>query len=72
MANRLLIDTAGRGDREEGVSDAPAMSASITSAAAEGRRAEARAPLAPVYSEFTEGFDTADLQEANVLLDKWS
>jgi predicted ATPase len=28
--------------------------------------------LAPTYSEFTEGFDTADLQEANALLDKWS
>ena len=72
MASRLLIDTAGRCDREEGLNYAPAMSASITSAAAEGRRAEARELLAPVYSSFTEGFDTADLQEANVVLDKWS
>jgi len=34
-----------------------------------GKRAEARALLAPVYGWFTEGFDTADLQEAKVLLD---
>jgi hypothetical protein len=35
-----------------------------------GGRAEARDPLAPVYSWFTEGFDTADLREAKVLLDQ--
>jgi predicted ATPase len=34
-----------------------------------GRRAEARQLLAPIYSWFTEGFDTADLQEAEALLD---
>jgi len=34
-----------------------------------GRRAEAQKLLAPVYSWFTEGFDTADLKEAKVLLD---
>ena len=34
----------------------------------EGRRAEARALLAPVYGWFTEGFDTADLKEAKALL----
>ena len=34
-----------------------------------GKRAEARALLAPVYGWCTEGFDTADLQEARVLLD---
>jgi predicted ATPase len=71
MANRLLIDTAGRCDLEEGVSYAPAMSASITSAT-EGRRAEARELLAPVYGWVTEGFDTADLQEAEALLDECS
>jgi hypothetical protein len=37
---------------------------------ARGRRDEARAILAPVYGWFTEGFDTADLQEAGALLDK--
>jgi predicted ATPase len=36
----------------------------------QGKRAEAHALLAPVYSWFTEGFDTADLQEAKALLDE--
>ena len=35
----------------------------------QGKRAEAREILAPVYGWFTEGFDTADLQEAKALLD---
>ena len=35
----------------------------------QGRRAEAQDLLAPIYGWFTEGFDTADLQEAKVLLD---
>lgn len=34
----------------------------------QGRRAEAHALLAELYGWFTEGFDTADLQEAKVLL----
>jgi predicted ATPase len=34
----------------------------------QGKRAEARELLAPIYGWFTEGFDTADLQEAQVLL----
>ena len=34
----------------------------------QGKRAEARQLLAPIYGWFTEGFDTADLQEANALL----
>jgi predicted ATPase len=36
----------------------------------QGRRAEARALLAPVYSWFTEGFDTPDLKDAKALLDQ--
>jgi predicted ATPase len=36
----------------------------------QGRRAEARALLAPVYGWFTEGFDTADLKEAKALVDE--
>ncbi len=35
----------------------------------QGRREEARRMLAEIYGWFTEGFDTADLQEAKVLLD---
>jgi hypothetical protein len=37
--------------------------------AAQGKRTEARELLAPIYNWFTEGFDTADLQEARVLLE---
>ena len=36
----------------------------------QGRRAEARDLLAPVYGWFTEGFDTPDLKEAKALLDQ--
>jgi predicted ATPase len=35
----------------------------------QGRRAKARDLLAPIYGWFTEGFDTADLQEAKALLE---
>jgi predicted ATPase len=36
----------------------------------QGRRAEARALLAPVYGWFTEGFATSDLNAAKMLLDE--
>ena len=35
----------------------------------QGKRTEAYELLAPIYGWFTEGFDTADLQEAKALLD---
>jgi len=35
----------------------------------QGKRGDARELLAPIYDWFTEGFDTADLQEAKTLLD---
>jgi predicted ATPase len=35
----------------------------------QGKRQEACALLAPIYDWFTEGFDTADLQEARALLE---
>jgi predicted ATPase len=35
----------------------------------QGKRAEARTLLAPIYGWFTEGFDTADLQDAKALLE---
>jgi predicted ATPase len=38
----------------------------------QGKRAEARDLLAPVYGWFTEGFDTADLKDAKALLDELS
>ena len=36
----------------------------------QGKRAEARDLLAPIYGWFTEGFDTADLKDAKALLDE--
>jgi predicted ATPase len=36
----------------------------------QGRRREARAPLASVYDRFTEGFATADMQAARTLLEE--
>jgi predicted ATPase/class 3 adenylate cyclase len=38
----------------------------------QGKRQEANDLLAPIYGWFTEGFDTADLQEARALLDELS
>ena len=36
----------------------------------QGKRQEAHALLAPVYHWFTQGFDTADLQDAKALLEE--
>jgi predicted ATPase len=36
----------------------------------QGKRAEAYDLLMPIYGWFTEGFDTADLQEAKTLLEE--
>jgi predicted ATPase len=36
----------------------------------QGKRAQARDLLAPVYGWFTEGFDTLDLKEAKALLEE--
>ena len=38
----------------------------------QGKRAKAHALLAPIYAWFTEGFDTADLQEAKTLLEEFA
>jgi predicted ATPase len=38
----------------------------------QGKGDEARELLGPIYSWFTEGFDTADLQEAKALLEELS
>ncbi len=37
----------------------------------QGRSADAKTLLQPVYDRFTEGFDTADLQKAKLLLDSF-
>jgi predicted ATPase len=36
----------------------------------QGKRTEAHELLAPIYGWFTEGFDTADVQEAKALLEE--
>ena len=36
----------------------------------QGRRSEGHHLLAPIYGWFTEGFDTADLQDARALLEE--
>ena len=36
----------------------------------QGKRTAAQALLAPIYGWFTEGFDTADLQDAKALLEQ--
>jgi predicted ATPase len=38
----------------------------------QGKRADARQLLVEIYGWFTEGFDTADLQEAKALLEELS
>ena len=38
----------------------------------QGMRTEAHQLLAPIYGWFTEGFDTADLQDAKALLETLS
>ena len=38
--------------------------------AAHGRRADIQDLVAPIYSRFTEGFDTPDLADARALLDE--
>jgi len=38
----------------------------------QGKTEQARQLLAEVYAWFTEGFDTADLQEAKALLEQWA
>jgi predicted ATPase len=40
--------------------------------ASQGHRGEARTMLAAIYSSFTEGFDTPDLKQAELLLDDLS
>jgi predicted ATPase len=56
------------------VSTRPSPSPAATSLArlcqSQDKRQDAYDLLAPVYNWFTEGFDTADLQEAKGLLDE--
>ena len=63
----LLATGNGQGLLEAGfglycIRDSPAQQ--------QGKRAAARELLAPIYGWFTEGFDTADLQDAKALLEE--
>jgi predicted ATPase len=49
---------------------ATSLAHSLTSGAPKEKRAQAHELLAPVYGWFTEGFNTADLQEGKALLDE--
>jgi hypothetical protein len=49
--------------------DADSCSRNARLRVSQGRRHEARAPLASVYDRFTEGFATADLQAARTMLE---
>ena len=70
----LSIELLTEGDLGPSVGDSPFIGIPKGINAAnwqqQGKRAEAHALLAPVYSWFTEGFDTADLQEAKALLEE--
>ena len=60
--------------RRKPVSTAPSRSPATSLARlwqSQEKRQEAYDLLAPVYHWFTEGFDTADLQEAKALLAEW-
>ena len=66
---------AGARDRAEQSAKSLELRAATSLArlwADEGKRAEARDLLAPLYGWFTEGFDTADLKDAKALLDALS
>jgi class 3 adenylate cyclase/predicted ATPase len=84
LRGELLVALGGRGDAEVSLEGALTVARGqkarmweLRAAASlarlrrdQGRRAEARDLLAPVYGWFTEGFDTADLKEAKALLDQ--
>jgi predicted ATPase len=46
------------------------LRAALSLSRLQGKRAEAHACLAPIYGWFTEGFDTADLQDAKALVEE--
>jgi class 3 adenylate cyclase/predicted ATPase len=84
LKGELLLE-AGRRDEVEGCLDQALKAAQEQGARllelraamshgrvmqAQGRRNEAQGLLAPVYAWFTEGLDTADLQQAKALLDQ--
>ena len=67
---RSAISVAGRQDAKSWELRATMSLARLL--ARQGKRVEARAMLAEIYGWFTEGFDTADLQDAKALIDQLS
>src|SRR5262249_32003731 len=68
---RALEEALGGARRQQAKSYELRAATSLARLSGEqGRRAEARELLAPVYGWFTEGFDTADLKEAKALLNE--
>jgi tetratricopeptide (TPR) repeat protein len=63
---RQAIDIAGVSRRNHGSCAAMSLARLWQK---QGKKDEARALLAKIYNWFTEGFETADLQEAKALLD---
>ena len=68
MAFRTALDTARRQEAKSWELRATMSLARLLDN--HGKRAEARAMLFDIYNWFTEGFETADLKDAQALLDK--
>ena len=66
--NRHLLPLADREFLIISLSSSAAIGTSSRLWQSQDKRTEARELLAPIYGWFTEGFDTADLQEAKALL----
>jgi class 3 adenylate cyclase/tetratricopeptide (TPR) repeat protein len=67
---RTAVEVASRGERRS--LELRAVTSLSRLLQMKGKREEARQMLAEIYSWFTEGFDTADLRDARMLLDELS
>jgi hypothetical protein len=66
----LVAASLGRGPPPTGTGAGVGAAMRLRRLWQQGKRDEARELLAPIYGWFTEGFDTADLQEAKTLLEE--
>ena len=67
---RTAVEVASRGERRS--LELRAVTSLSRLLQTKGKREEARQMLAEIYGWFTEGFDTADLRDARMLLDELS
>jgi adenylate cyclase len=67
---RAAVEVASRGDRRS--LELRAVTSLSRLLQTQGKREDARHMLAEIYARFTEGFDTADLCDARMLLDELS